>query len=54
MTTLTWVRVVLLLIGVALFAWALRTGEDWARYTAIGVLVVAIVVRFFDRARTRR
>ena len=54
MTTLTRVRLALLAVGVAFFIWALRTGDEWARWAAIAIIAVAIIVRFFDPARSRR
>jgi hypothetical protein len=53
-TPLTIARLALLLIGVALFAYSMRSGEGWARMAAIGVLVVAIIIRFLDRRRGAR
>jgi predicted membrane metal-binding protein len=45
-------RFVLLIAALALFFYAVRIGSDVARYVAIGMLVVAVILRFVGR-RTR-
>ena len=44
-------RVALLIAGIALFAIAARTGEDLYRFIAIGLLAVAVILRFVGRRR---
>ena len=54
MTPLVVARLALLLAGIALFLIGIRTGQDPYRYVAIGLLAVAVILRFVDRARSRR
>jgi hypothetical protein len=53
-TPLTTARLGLLLAGIALFIYSMRTGVEWARLAAIGLLVLAVVIRFVDRYRNRQ
>jgi hypothetical protein len=46
-------RVALLAAAVILFVMSIRTGQDVFRYVAIGLLVVAVVIRLVDRSRSR-
>ena len=54
MTPLTAARLGLLLAGILLFIYSLRAGVEWARLVAIVLLVLAIVIRFVDRYRSRQ
>jgi hypothetical protein len=54
MTPLVIARVALLVAGIILFVMSIRTGHDTYRYVAIGLLAVAIILRFVDRAMTKR
>ena len=54
MTPLVVARLALLLAGIALFLIGIRTGQDPYRYVAIGLLGVAVILRFVDRNRNRR
>ena len=54
MTPLVVARIALLLAGVVLFVMSIRTGQDTYRYVAIGLLAVAIILRFVDRAMAKR
>ena len=54
MTPLVAARLALLLAAIVLFVLSVRTGLDPYRYVAIGLLVVAVVVRFVDRSMARR
>ena len=51
MTPLLIARLALLLAGIALFLIGIRTGQDPYRYVAIGLLAVAVLIRFIDRKR---
>jgi hypothetical protein len=50
---MTQLRLLLIGGGIMAFAFALRTGTDWARWVAIGCLVGALGVRVFDKLRRR-
>jgi hypothetical protein len=52
-TPLTTARLALLLAGIVLFIYSMRAGVEWARLVAIGLLVIAVVIRFVDRYRNR-
>ena len=54
MTPLVVARLALLAAAVILFVMSLRTGQDVFRYVAIGLLVVAVVIRLLDRQRSKR
>ena len=54
MTPLVVARLALLLAGIALFLMGIRTGQDTYRYVAIGLLAVAVILRFVDRSRSKR
>ena len=54
MTPLVIARLALLLAGIVLFIIGIRTGQDPYRYVAIGLLLVAVILRFVDRARAGR
>lgn len=50
MDRLTQAKLALLLIAAILFAGSLRLqGADWLRWVAIGLLVVALALRFLGR-----
>lgn len=49
MTPLTSARIVLLIGGILLFIYSMQTDQEWARFTAIGLLVVAVLIRLVDR-----
>ena len=53
MTPLTTARLGLLLAGIVLFIYSMRVGVEWARLLAIGLLVLAVAIRFYDRWRNR-
>jgi hypothetical protein len=44
-------RLALIGAGIMAFAFALRTGSDWARWVAIGCLVGALALRVVDKLR---
>ena len=54
MTPLVIARLALLLAGIVLFLVGIRTGHDLYRYVAIGLLAVAVILRFVDRSRAKR
>jgi hypothetical protein len=51
MTPLVVARLALLLAGIVLFILSIRTGLEPYRYVAIGLLAVAVILRFIDRRR---
>lgn len=51
MTPLVIARLALLLVGIVLFILSIRTGLAPYRYAAIGLLAVAVIIRFIDRRR---
>ena len=51
MTPLVMARLALLAAAVILFVMSARTGQDVFRFVAIGLLVVAVIIRFVDRRR---
>ena len=53
MTPTLMARMGFLLAGIALFMYSMNAGVEWARWGAIGCLVVALVLRLVDRNRTR-
>lgn len=54
MTPLVIARLALLLAAIVLFIIGVRSGQPPYRYVAIGLLAVAIILRFVDRTRSRR
>ncbi len=44
-------RLALIGAGVMAFAFALRTGSNWARWVAIGCLVGALALRVVDKLK---
>ena len=48
---MTQLRLLLIGGGIVAFAFALRTGTDWARWVAIGCLVGAVGVRVIAKLR---
>jgi hypothetical protein len=46
-------RLALIGAGIMAFAFALRTGSNWARWAAIGCLVAALGLRVVDKLRNR-
>ncbi len=44
-------RLVLIGAGIVAFAFALRTGTDWARFLAIGCLVAALGLRLVAKLK---
>ena len=51
MTPLVFARLGLLAAAVVLFIMSARTGHDVFRLVAIGLLVLAVIIRFVDRRR---
>ena len=49
MTSLVIARLALLAAAIVLFIMSARTGQDVFRLVAIGLLVVAVAMRFVDR-----
>ena len=54
MTVFTRVKLGLALMALVFFAVGLRTGLDWQRFVAIGLLAVAVVLRFVERRQRER
>jgi len=44
-------RLALLLAAIVLFYLSIKTGLDPYRYVAIGLLIVAVIIRFVDRKK---
>ena len=53
MSPLVAARLALLLAAIVLFILSVRTGLDPYRYVAIGLLVVAVIIRFVDNRKRR-
>lgn len=51
MTPLTTAKVALALSAAVLFALSIRTDYQALRWAAMGLLAVAVLLRFFDRKR---
>ncbi len=54
MTPLVIARLALLAAAIILFVMSARTGQDTFRWVAIGLLIVAVGLRFVDRGRGPR
>jgi hypothetical protein len=52
-TTLTRVKLGLAIMALVFFAAGIRSGLDWQRWVAIGLLALAVVLRFVERLQTR-
>jgi len=48
---MTQLRLLLIGAGIMAFAFALRTGTNWARWVAIGCLVAAVGVRIVAKLK---
>lgn len=46
MTPVAWARIALALGAIAVFAFGIQTGDERVRYVGIGLLVVALLLRF--------
>jgi hypothetical protein len=51
--TLTIVRIALLLAGIGCFAYSMNSGNDMARWVAIGCVVAALLVRVVGKLVNR-
>ena len=51
MSPLVAARLALLLAAIVLFYLSIKTGLDPYRYVAIGLLIVAVIIRFVDRKK---
>jgi hypothetical protein len=54
MTPMTMAKLTLALIAAILFAYGVRTDVPALRWAAIGFLAIAVILRFFDRNRSRQ
>lgn len=54
MTRYTPLKLTLLVVALGFFAIGLRTGLDWQRFVAIGLLAVAVMIRFVERRERSR
>ena len=54
MTPLTSARLVLLLVAIGLFFYSMRALVEWPRLVAIGLLVTAILIGFYERWRKKQ
>lgn len=52
MSPLLIARLALLVAAIGLFWMSIQTGQDTYRFVAIGLLVVAVIIRFVDRSRS--
>ncbi len=52
-TTMTRVKLGLAIMALVFFAAGMRTGLDWQRWVAIGLLAVAVVLRYVERMQQR-
>ncbi len=53
MTLFTRVKLALAIMALVFFAASMRTGLDWQRFVAMGLLAVAVLLRFVERYRAR-
>lgn len=53
-TTLTRVKLGLAIMALIFFAAGVRSGLDWQRWVAIGLLAVAVVLRYVERLQQKR
>jgi hypothetical protein len=49
MRQMAWIRIVVALAAIAVFILGVRTGDDSLRWLAIGLLGVALMLRFMGR-----
>jgi hypothetical protein len=54
MTLYTRLKLALAIMALVFFAASMRTGDDWMRFVAMGLLAVAVVLRFVERAAAAR
>ncbi len=50
---MTRVKLGLTIMALLFFAAGLRTAEEWLRWVGIGLLAIAVLLRFVERARRR-
>ncbi len=50
---MTIARLVLILAGIAAFAYSMNSGEDWGRWVAIGCVAAALALRIVERIAKR-
>jgi hypothetical protein len=53
MNVFTRVKLALAIMALVFFAAGMRTGLDWQRWVAIGLLAMAVVLRFVERFQRR-
>jgi hypothetical protein len=53
-TTLTRIKLGLAIMALIFFAAGIRSGLDWQRWVAIGLLAVAVVLRYVERLQQKR
>jgi len=53
-TPLTRIKLGLAIMALIFFAAGIRSGLDWQRWVAIGLLGVAVVLRYVERIQQRR
>lgn len=52
-TTLTRVKLGLAIMALIFFAAGIRSGLDWQRWVAIGLLALAVVLRYVERLQQK-
>jgi len=50
---MTRVKLGLTIMALLFFAAGMRTAEEWLRWVGIGLLAIAVLLRFVERARRR-
>jgi uncharacterized membrane protein len=50
----TRLKLALALMALIFFAASMRTGDDWMRFVAMGLLALAVILRFVERAAARK
>jgi hypothetical protein len=53
-TVLTRIKLALTIMALVFFVAGMRTNEEWQRWVGIGLLALAVALRFVDRSRAPR
>lgn len=54
MTLFTRIKLGLAIMALIFFAASMRTGLDWQRFVAMGLLIAAVALRFVERFQRRK
>ncbi|HMS01353.1 MAG TPA: hypothetical protein PKE51_00190 [Gemmatimonadaceae bacterium] len=54
MSLFTRIKLGLAIMALIFFAASMRTGLDWQRFVAMGLLVLAVILRFVERFQRRK